>query len=81
MFALARGPGLFQIKDPHAVGHSGSLGSVGSDTLPSCVPAFLMTDHLGNVNISLRGFTLSPGLLFGAPWGAVLSLPLKPLSL
>lgn len=38
------------------------------------VPAFLMTDHSGNVNISLGGFALSLGLVF-----RVLSLPLRPL--
>lgn len=37
--------------------------------------AFFMTDHSGNVNISLGGFVSSLGLLFWA-----LSLPLKSLS-
>lgn len=50
-------------------GDSGWPGNVCSDTVLFAllrVRAFLMTDHSGNVNISVGGFALPLGLVFGS---------------
>lgn len=75
--AFAVGVGLVQIKELKAP--TGTVPGQVKSALTLLfallrVRAFLMTDHSGNVNISLGGFALSLGLVF---W--VLSLPLKPL--